>query len=161
LAVFWIGFTLLAPGASVLAKRIGAVASMMLGAAVAAGSAWAGALAPDVVSLAIAQFVCGAAWGCVMVSTVVAAFAIGRRRSAGTAVGAMFSVIAVATMARIALVTAHGDRVPAVASTLPWLPTVSWLAAALLLLPVMRAARRPEQADKPLRRSASSLRPGQ
>jgi MFS family permease len=143
LAVFWIGFTLLAPGASVLAKRIGAVASMILGAVVAAGSAWAGALAPDVVSLGIAQFVCGAAWGCVMVSAVVAAFAIGRRRSAGTAVGAMFSVIAVATMARIALVTAHGDRVPAVASALPWLPTVSWLAAALLLLPVMRAVRQP------------------
>ncbi len=136
LSVFWIGFTLLTPLASLLAKRLGGVVSMMLGALVAAGSAGAAAQAADVASLGIAQFICGAAWGCVMVSAVVAAFAIGRHGSEGAAVGALFSVIAVATMARIALVTAHGDRVPAVASALPWLPTVAWLAAALLLIGV-------------------------
>jgi hypothetical protein len=94
------------------------------------------------VSLGIAQFVCGAAWGTVMVSAVVAAFAIGRHRREGTAVGALFAVIAVATMARIALVTAHGDRVPAVASALPWLPGLSWLAAALLVAPLIPRLRR-------------------
>jgi MFS family permease len=83
----------------------------MVGALVAAGSAGAAALATNVVSLGIAQFVCGAAWATVMVSAVVAAFAIGRRRRQGTAVGALFAVIAVATMARTALVTAHGDRI--------------------------------------------------
>ena len=57
-------------------------------------------------------------------------------------VGALFSVIAVATMARIALVTAHGDQVPAIATALPWLPTVAWLAAALVLIgvPTLRRA---------------------
>jgi Na+/melibiose symporter-like transporter len=142
LSVFWIGFTLLTPLASLLAKRLGGVVSMMLGALVAAGSAGAAAQATDVASLGIAQFICGAAWGCVMVSAVVAAFAIGRHGSEGTAVGALFSVIAVATMARIALVTAHGDQVPAVAAALPWLPTVAWLAAALLLIgvPTLRRA---------------------
>ncbi len=142
LSVFWIGFVLLTPLASLLAKRFGGIVSMMLGALVAAGSAWAAAQATDVVSLGIAQFICGAAWGCVMVSAVVAAFAIGRHGSQGTMVGAVFSVIAVATMARIALVTAHGDQVPAVAAALPWLPTVAWLAAALLLIgvPTLRRA---------------------
>lgn len=134
LALFWIGFALVTPLASVLAKRLGGVVAMMVGAVVAAASAWAAALATDVVSLAAAQFVCGAAWGAVMVSAVVAALAIGRHGREGTAAGALFSVIAVATMARIALVTAHGDRVPAIASALPWVPTVSWLAAATLLL---------------------------
>jgi MFS family permease len=142
LSLFWIGFASLTPLASVLADRLGGVVSMTLGALVAAGSAGAAALATDVVSLGIAQFVCGAAWGTVMVSAVVAAFAIGRLRREGTAVGALFAVIAVATMARIALVTAHGDRIPAVASALPWLPGVSWLAAALLLIgvPTLRRA---------------------
>jgi MFS family permease len=141
LSLFWIGFALLTPLASMLAKRLGPVAAMMVGASVAAGSAWAAALATDVVSLGIAQFVCGAAWGAVMVSAVVGAFTLGRNGREGTAVGAMFSVVAVATMARIALVTAHGDRVPA--SVLPLLPTLSWLAATLLLLPVLLRLRRP------------------
>jgi MFS family permease len=142
LSVFWIGFTLLTPLASLLAKRLGGIVSMMLGALVAAGSAFAAAQATNVASLGIAQFICGAAWGAVMVSTVVAAFAIGRHGSEGTAVGAVFSVIAVATMARIALVTAHGDQVRAIAAALPWLPTVAWLAAALALIgvPTLRQA---------------------
>jgi MFS family permease len=142
LSLFWIGFALLSPLASLLAKRLGGVVAMALGAVLAAGSAGAAAQATDVVSLGIAQFVCGAAWGAVMVSAVAAAFAIGRHGREGTAVGAVFSLIAVATMARIALVTAHGDRVPAVASVLPWLPTVSWLAAGLLLIgvPTLRRA---------------------
>ncbi|WP_133250998.1 MFS transporter [Mycobacterium montefiorense] len=144
LSVFWVAFALLTPLASLLTKRLGGALTMVSGALLAAGSAWAAAQATDVVSLCIAQFVCGAAWGAVMVSAVVAAFAIGRDGREGTVVGATFSVIAVATMARIALVTAHGDRVAAVASALPWLPTVSWLAAALLLLPVMRRMRRPD-----------------
>jgi Major Facilitator Superfamily len=142
LSVFWIGFTLLTPLASLLAKRLGGIVSMTLGALVAAGSAWAAAQATNVVSLGIAQFICGAAWGTVMVGAVVAAFAIGRHRSEGTAVGAVFSVIAVATMARIALVTAHGDQVRAIAAALPWLPTLAWLAAALVLIgvPTLRRA---------------------
>jgi MFS family permease len=143
LSLFWIGFTLLAPLASLLAKRFGGIASMMLGALVATGCSWAATQATDVVSLGIAQFICGSAWGWVMVSAVAAAFSIGRHGREGTAVGALFSVIAVATMARIALVATHGDQVPAVAAALPWLPTASWLAAALVLVPVVRRMTRP------------------
>jgi MFS family permease len=160
LSLFWIGFALVTPPASMLAKRLGPVVAMMAAAVVAAGSAWAAALAPDVVSLGVAQFVCGAAWGTVMVGAVVGAFAIGRHGREGTAVGAMFSVIAVATMARIALVTAHGDRVPAVASALPWLPTVAWLAAALLLLPVLRRMRRAAIGGPTPRPAADRSAPG-
>ena len=148
LSLFWIGFSLSMPLASLVTKRFGAVTSMTMGALVGAGSAWAAAQAGDVVSLGVAQFVCGGGWGCVMASAVAAAFAIGRPGSEGTAVGALFSVIAIATMARIALVAAHGDRVPAVASALPWLPMVTWLAAALVLLPA--AKRRAVRAQRTL-----------
>lgn len=154
LLVFWIGFALFTPPASLLVARVGGVAATLGGSAVAAGAAGTAAMASNVVLLAIAQFICGAAWGVVMVGAVVAALAIGRRGRAGTAAGGLFSAFAVATMARIALVTAHGDRVPAVASALPWLPAVSWLAAALLLLPVLSAGRAVRPIGGPTRRPA-------
>ncbi|OBA58371.1 hypothetical protein A5647_21085 [Mycobacterium sp. 1100029.7] len=142
LSVFWAGFAVMVPLAPMLVRRLGGVVAMMVGSVVAAESAAAAALATDVVGLSIAQFVSGVAWGTVMVGAVVAAFTIAGRRNAGTAVGALFSMIAIATMARIALVTAHGDRVPAVAATLPWLPTMFWVAAAVLLAPVLLRLRR-------------------
>jgi MFS family permease len=142
LSLFWVGFTLLTPLASLLAKRLGPMACVVTGASVAAGSAWVAARATNIVSLSSAQFICGGAWGAVMVGAVAAAFAIGRNGRAGTAAGGFFFVVALATMARIALVTTHADKVPALASAWPWLPTVSWLAAALLLLAVAVTRRR-------------------
>lgn len=136
LALFWIGFAVLTPPAALLVKRVGGTACMTWCALAAAGLAWEAGQATDVVSLGIAQFVCGGAWGGVMAGAVATAFTIGRRDRAGAVAGALFSVVALATMGRIALVAAHGDRVPAVASALPWLPTLSWLAATLLLVPL-------------------------
>lgn len=156
LSLFWVGFTLLTPLASLLARRFGAMACVLMGALVAAGSAWAAAQATNVVSLGVAQFICGGAWGTAMVSAVAAAFAIGRNGREGAAVGALFSIVALATTARIALVTAHADKVPAVAAALPWLPTLSWLAAALLLLPVMFRMAQPDFSYRRAHSSASS-----
>jgi hypothetical protein len=136
LALFWIGFAVLTPPAAWLVRRIGGIACMTWCALAAAGSALAAAQASDLVSLGIAQLICGGAWGGVMAGSVATGFAIGRRGRAGAVAGAFFSMVALATMGRIALVAAHGDRVPAVASALPWLPTLSWLAATLLLLPL-------------------------
>ncbi|SPM33623.1 hypothetical protein MRAB57_1427 [Mycobacterium rhizamassiliense] len=155
LSLFWFGFTLLMPLASLLVKRLGGLVTALLGGLVGAGSAWVAAEATNVVALGIAQFICGGAWGAVMVSAVAAAFVIGRNGSEGTAVGGFFAVVALATMARIALVTAHVDKVPAVASALPWLPTVAWLSGALLLLPVMFGMTQPN------RRVAARTAPGQ
>jgi hypothetical protein len=159
LALFWIGFAALTPLAAFLVKRVGGIACMMWCALVAAGSAWAAGQATDVVSLGIAQVICGGAWGGVMAGAVAAAFTIGRRGRAGAAAGALFSVVALATMGRIALVAAHGDRVPAVASALPWLPSLSWLAATLLLVPlagrITSATRRAAPAVPADRRRAS------
>jgi MFS family permease len=136
--LFWIGFTFLMPLASLLAKRFGNVVTMTVAALSGAASALAAAHADDLISLGVAHFICGGAWGAVTATTVTTAFILGRRGRAGTAAGAFFSLVAVATMMRIALLAAHGDKAPAVASALPLLPSVSWLTAALLLLPVAR-----------------------
>ncbi|MBV9091425.1 MAG: MFS transporter [Mycobacteriaceae bacterium] len=142
LTLFWIGFSLLMVPASWLTKRFGGIVVMALAALAAAASAWAAAKATDVVSLGAAQFVCGGAWGCVMMSAVAAALALGHTGDEGKAVGAMFSLMAVAAIARIALVAGHFQRVPVLALALPWLPGFAWLGAGLMLLP---AVRRPVQ----------------
>jgi hypothetical protein len=91
----------------------------------------------------VAQFVAGAAWGCVMMSAVSAALAIGHTGNEGKAAGAMFSLMAVAAMECILLINGQFAKAPALASALPWIPALAWLLAGLLLL---AAARWPEKA---------------
>ena len=139
-SVFWIGVSLLMLPVSRLAKRFGGVVVLALGALVAAAAAVATTHAGNAASLGVSQFICGGAWGGVLMSAVAAALALGYTGHEGKAVGAVFSLMAVAAMARIALVAAHLDHVHAVAAALPWVPAVCWLVAALILLP---GARRP------------------
>ena len=73
-----------------------------------------------------------------MMSAVAAALAIGRTGREGTAVGTMFSMMAVAAVARIALAAGHFEQGLAITATLTWLPVLSWLGAALMLLPAVR-----------------------
>ncbi|HUO37232.1 MAG TPA: MFS transporter [Mycobacterium sp.] len=138
--LFWIGFSVLMPPASWLANRLGGIAVMVGGALVGAATAFAATQASDAIALGVAQFICGGAWGCVMMSVVATAFAIGHDGNEGKATGAVFSLMAVAAMARIVLVAVHLDRAASFALTLHWLPVICWLAAGLMLLP---AARRP------------------
>jgi len=149
LSLFWIAFSLVLMPASVMTKRFGGVAVMALGAFVGAGSAWAATHAADVILRAVAQFTCGAAWGCVMMSGVATALAIGRPGREGTAVGALFSTMAVAAVARIAVGAAHFEHGSAITAALPWLPTLSWLAAGLILLPAVRRPAPPVRAPVP------------
>ena len=143
LSLFWIGFSLLMLPASFLTRRFGGILIMALGALLGAASAWAATQATDVVSLGLAQFICGGAWGCVTMSAVAAALAIGHPGSEGKAVGAMFSLLAVAALARIVLVAGHFEQVPALALALPWLPSFLWSGAGLLLLPAARRTAPP------------------
>ena len=143
LSLFWIAFSLVLLPASALTKRFGGVAVIAFGAFVGAGSAWATTQAADAVLIRIAQFVCGAAWGCVMMSSVAAALAIGRPGREGTAVGAMSSTMAVAAVARIALTAGHFGHGAPLTAALSWLPVVSWLGAGLMVLPAVRRPTRP------------------
>ena len=141
LSLFWIAFSLVMLPASVLTKRFGGVAVMAFGAFVGAGSAWATTLTAGVVLRGIAQSFCGAAWGVVMMSSVAAALAIGRPGREGTAVGAMFSTMAVAAVARIAVTAGHLEQRYGLPAVLPWLPAFSWLGAGLMLLAWVHARK--------------------
>ncbi|HZA10667.1 MFS transporter [Mycobacterium sp.] len=145
LPIFWIGFSLLMLPASLLTERFGGIFVMALGALVAGVSTWAAAQATGVVWLGVAQFISGGAWGCIMMSGVAAALAIGRTGSEGKATGAMFSVMAVAAMARIVLVAGHFVQHSALATSLPWVPTFAWLGAGLMLVLVVRRSELPAQ----------------
>jgi len=60
------------------------------------------------------------------------------------AVGAMFSTMAMAAVARIALAAGHFAQGAPLTAALSWLPALSWLGAGLMVLPAVgRPARTP------------------
>jgi hypothetical protein len=138
--VFWIGFNLLMLPATLLAGRYGGLAVMALGALVGAAAAWATLNASGLAALVAAQFVAGGAWGCVLMSATAAALALGRSGREGGALGGMFSMLALATFARIALVAAQFNKDAGVAAILPWAPVALWLLAGAMLLAAARGA---------------------
>ncbi|HLA33996.1 MAG TPA: MFS transporter [Rhodocyclaceae bacterium] len=134
--IFWIGFNLtILPGA-LATQRYGGMATMALGGVVGSLAAWAAFQAVDLMSLSVAQFVAGGAWGCVLMSAVAAALEIGRSDHGGRTVGALFSLLALAALARIAIVWTQLDKTAEFALLKPWLPAIAWLAAGALLLAV-------------------------
>ena len=132
--VFWIGFNLLMLPASMLTSRYGAM--LVMGVA-----GWTGALAAYLASIATgldwliaAQFVAGGAWGIVMMSAFAAALTMGRTGREGLVTGAMFSLLALAAIARIAIVATQLNKDPLVAPLLSWAPAVAWIAGGAVLL---------------------------
>lgn len=138
LSLFWIGFSVTMVPASALTKRFGGVVVMAGGGLIAAGAACASNLATDIFVLGVAQFICGGAWGAVAMSATAAALRIGHPGSEGTAVGAMYSVMAVAAMARIGVVAAGLGDFSAPSPAAFWLPVIAWVTAGLMLLPAVR-----------------------
>ncbi|MDY6998196.1 MAG: MFS transporter [Actinomycetota bacterium] len=135
LSLFWIGFSVAMLPASLLTKRFGGVPVMAAGALLAAAAALAAWLATGVLLLGIAQFVCGGASGAVTMSAVAAALRWGHVGREGQAVGAMYSVLAMAALVRIAVVAGHVSQGATQMQALLWLPVTAWLLAGLLLLP--------------------------
>jgi hypothetical protein len=140
--VFWIGFNLLMLPASLATKRYGGVVVASAGALVAAAASVGAYNAGDLNSLVAMQFLAGGGWGCVLMSTISAALAIGHTGYEGKLTGGVFSLLAVASVARIVVLTSELNKDPDFAGLLGWLPTVAWAAAGvllLLLLPRQRA----------------------
>jgi hypothetical protein len=146
--VFWVGFSIGMFPASLITKRLGGLPVMS-----AAGLVGAAAIVTADVSNSLgiavaAQAVAGAAWGCILVSALAAAAALGAGGHEGKITGLLFSALALATLARMATkaVGALGD--PALAPLLRWAPVLCWaIAGALLLaLVVMRRVSAPRAA---------------
>ena len=71
-------------------------------------------------------------------SAMSAALAIGHTGAEGKATGAMFSMLALATAARIAIVAAQLPKDPGIAGMLAAAPVIAWVLAALLLALALR-----------------------
>jgi MFS family permease len=142
--VFWIGFNIAMFPASVVTKKRGGLIVMgfagLLGAVAVVGAEMAGSLN----MLIAAQFMAGAAWGCMLMSAVSAALAIGETGAEGKVVGLVFSALALATFARMAAVAGGLQKLPDYAPLLHWAPVACWsvAGAGLLVLAAGRVGQR-------------------
>jgi hypothetical protein len=97
--------------------------------------------------LVVMQFLAGGAWGCVLMSAVAAALAIGKSGREGAVTGALFSLLAVATFARMALVAAQLNADALYAVLIQWSPPVAWGLAGLCMLLLARRETREASAN--------------
>ena len=67
-------------------------------------------------------------------SVVSAAIAVGHTGREGKLTGGLFSLLALAAFARIALVAAELNKDPQYAALLAWMPAAAWGAGGLILL---------------------------
>jgi len=132
--VFWIGFNIAMFPASVVVKHRGGLvvigAAGLLGALAVLGAELAGNLNV----LIVAQFIAGAAWGCMLMSAISAALAMGETGAEGKLVGLVFSALAFAAFARMAAVAGGLQRLPEYAPLLHWAPVACWSVAGAALL---------------------------
>jgi MFS family permease len=138
--VFWIGFNIAMFPVSVVTKHRGGLVVMgaagLLGALAVLGAELAGDLNTEIVT----QFIAGAAWGCMLMSAISAALAIGDSGAEGKVVGLVFSALALATFARMAAVAGGLQKLPDYAPLLHWAPVACWSVAGAGLL-VIAASR--------------------
>ena len=140
--VFWIGFNLLMLPATLATQRFGGLAVMGAGGVIGAIAAYLASGAGNLNFLIAMQFIAGGAWGCVLMSAVAAALIIGHTGREGKVTGMLFSLLALATFARMAVVAAQLSKDPEVAALLGWLPVSVWALAGVLLLLLVPIQRR-------------------
>lgn len=138
--VFWIGFNLALFPASLVVKHRGGLIVMGVAGLLGAAAVGVAELSGSLTVLIAAQFVAGAAWGCMLMSAVSAALAIGRTGAEGKLAGLVFSALALATFARMAAVAGGMQKLPDYAPLLQWAPVACWsvAGAGLVLLAASR-----------------------
>jgi hypothetical protein len=143
LPVFWIGFNIAMFPASIVVKHRGGLIVMGAAGLFGALAVLGAELAGNLNMLIVAQFVAGAAWGCMLMSAVSAALAIGETGAEGKVVGLVFSALALATFARMAAVAGGLQKLPEYAPMLHWAPVACWsvAGAGLLVIAASRAQR--------------------
>ena len=89
-----------------------------------------------------AQLAAGACWGAASVGAYTAAMRMGRTGREGRFLGTLFAMLAVATLFRIAVNPSGLGAVVEFKALLPWLPSLGWLAAGLLLATALVYSRK-------------------
>ena len=134
--IFWIGFNIVMFPASVIVKRRGGLIVTGIAGLSGALAVFGAELAGNLSTLIAAQFIAGAAWGCMLMSAISAALALGDSGAEGKVVGLVFSALALGTFARMATVAGGLQKLPEYAPLLHWAPVACWsvAGAGLLLL---------------------------
>lgn len=140
--VFWIGFNVLMLPASLATKRFGGLAVAAVGALLAAFGALAAYKAADLNMLIAMQFIAGGGWGCVLMSAVSAALAIGHTGKEGRMTGGLFSLLALAAFARIGVLAMELNKDAQFAALLTWAPVAAWAIAGVILFLLLPKQRR-------------------
>jgi MFS family permease len=138
--VFWIGFNIAMFPASVVVKHRGGLIVMGAAGLLGAAALVVVEIASGLNTVVVAQFLAGAAWGCMLMSAVSAALAIGAVGAEGKVTGLVFSALALATFARMAAVAGGLQKLPDYAPLLHWAPVACWSVAGCALL-VLAASR--------------------
>lgn len=138
--VFWIGFNIAMFPASIVVKHRGGLTVMGAAGLLGAFAIVAAEIAGSLNVLIVAQFMAGAAWGCMLMSAVSAALAIGETGAEGKVTGLVFSALALATFARMAAVAGGLQKLPDYAPLVHWAPVACWSVAGAGLL-VIAASR--------------------
>jgi hypothetical protein len=137
--VFWIGFNLAMFPASLVVKHRGGLIVMGAAGLFGAVAVLAAEFAGGLNMLIAAQFIAGAAWGCMLMSAISAALAIGETGAEGKVTGLVFSALALATFARMAAVAGGLQKLPDYAPLLHWAPVACWSVAGAGLLVIAAA----------------------
>jgi hypothetical protein len=132
--VFWIGFNIALFPASIVVKHRGGLIVMGAAGVLGAVAVVTAEQAGDLNVMIAAQFFAGAAWGCMLMSAVSAALAIGQTGAEGKLTGLVFSALALATFARMAAVAGGLQKLPDYAPLLHWAPVACWSVAGAGLL---------------------------
>jgi hypothetical protein len=150
LPVFWIGFNFAMFPASRVIRHRGGLFVMGIAGLLGAVAMIGAELAGNLHTLVATQFIAGGAWGCMLMSAVSAALAIGGGTGApGKVVGLVFSALALATFARMAAVAGGLQKLPEYAPLLHWAPVACWsvAGAGLLVLVASRVQRQAHPAQ--------------
>ena len=132
--VFWVGFSVGMFPASLITKRWGGLPVMGLAALIGAIAIVVMGSSGTLDIVVAAQFTAGAAWGCILMSAFATATALGYGGHEGKTTGILFSTLAIATFARMAMTAAGVLNNPALAPLLHWAPIACWTVAGVVLV---------------------------
>jgi hypothetical protein len=124
--VFWIGFNIAMFPASKVVQHRGGLIVMGAAGLLGGGAVFTAEIAGTLNILIVAQFIAGAAWGCMLMSAISAALAIGHTGAEGKVTGLVFSALALGTFARMAAAAGGLQKLPDYASLVQWAPVGRW-----------------------------------
>jgi MFS family permease len=140
--IFWIGFNLAILPATLMPKRFGGTPVLVAAGVLGVVAYMASVHVRSLDALVIAQGIAGAAWAIALMSAFTAALEVGTPGREGFLTGILFSVLAAAALARLALITVNAQAHATIGPQLPHVPFVAWaLGAFIIAIVAYRATR--------------------